>query len=243
MTVTLDAATAPCRNLPEAPRSATYALAATNLPELAGKQADLKTYFTNRAAAVSTSAEPAAAAVSRVPAPRPLKKRAKTMMSFFSSTKRQANAPLKGATPAAVRTPAPAAAPTAAPGASLDAATATATATATASAKTAWKAMFTGPIRPPLCAHGEAAIERTVVKKGPRFGTKFYCCARPEGSKNDPNARCSFFYWMKDHHRAVKKHGSNKDFDFGYAARRVKLPVPKPTAAPAAACPAQVERP
>lgn len=64
------------------------------------------------------------------------------------------------------------------------------------SAASAWKSMLTGPRPPPLCkGHKEPCVERIVKKKGPNFNKKFFACARGEGSKNDPRARCDFFEW------------------------------------------------
>ncbi|KAJ1530738.1 hypothetical protein ONE63_005593 [Megalurothrips usitatus] len=64
------------------------------------------------------------------------------------------------------------------------------------SAVSAWKSMLTGPLPPPMCkGHKEPCVERTVKKKGPNFNRKFFACARGEGSKNDPRARCDHFEW------------------------------------------------
>lgn len=67
-------------------------------------------------------------------------------------------------------------------------------------AASAWRSMLTGPRPPPLCkGHKEPCVERTVKKKGPNFNRKFFACARGDGSKTDPRARCDHFEW------AVKK--------------------------------------
>lgn len=67
-------------------------------------------------------------------------------------------------------------------------------------AASAWRNMLTGPRPPPLCkGHKEPCVERTVKKKGPNFSRKFFACARGDGSKTDPRARCDHFEW------AVKK--------------------------------------
>lgn len=64
------------------------------------------------------------------------------------------------------------------------------------SAASAWRSMLTGPRPPPLCkGHKEPCVERTVKKKGNNFNRKFYACARGEGSKTDPRARCDHFEW------------------------------------------------
>lgn len=66
----------------------------------------------------------------------------------------------------------------------------------TSFAASAWKNMLTGPRPPPLCkGHKEPCVERIVKKKGPNFNKKFFACARGEGSKNDPRARCDHFEW------------------------------------------------
>lgn len=63
-------------------------------------------------------------------------------------------------------------------------------------AASAWRNMLTGPRPLPLCkGHKEPCVERTVKKKGPNFNRKFYACARGEGSKTDPRARCDHFEW------------------------------------------------
>ncbi|XP_034251614.1 DNA-(apurinic or apyrimidinic site) lyase 2-like isoform X2 [Thrips palmi] len=64
------------------------------------------------------------------------------------------------------------------------------------SAASAWKNMLTGPRPPPLCkGHKEPCVERIVKKKGPNLNKKFFACARGEGGKNDPRARCDHFEW------------------------------------------------
>jgi AP endonuclease-2 len=64
------------------------------------------------------------------------------------------------------------------------------------SASDAWKNMLTGPKPPPKCkGHGEPCVQRCVKKKGPNFRRKFWVCARGEGHKNDPCARCDHFQW------------------------------------------------
>lgn len=60
----------------------------------------------------------------------------------------------------------------------------------------AWKKLFPGPKRAPACAgHKEACVLRTVKKPGPNLNRRFYVCGRPEGRKDDPNARCNHFQW------------------------------------------------
>lgn len=59
-----------------------------------------------------------------------------------------------------------------------------------------WQQIFKPPPKPPLCSgHKEPSVLRVVKKSGPTKNKKFYCCARPDGSKNDPNSRCNFFQW------------------------------------------------
>ena len=61
----------------------------------------------------------------------------------------------------------------------------------------AWKKLLTGPPPPPNCkAHNEPCLLRTVKKPGPNLGRKFFVCPRPEGHKNDPEARCNSFSWV-----------------------------------------------
>ena len=65
-------------------------------------------------------------------------------------------------------------------------------------AVSAWRSMLTGPRPPPMCkGHKEPCVERTVKKKGPNFNRKFFACARGEGSKTDPRARCDHFEWAQ----------------------------------------------
>lgn len=59
-----------------------------------------------------------------------------------------------------------------------------------------WKSVLKGPGRSPLCSgHKESSLLRTVKKEGPNLGRQFYVCCRPEGRKDNPEARCSFFQW------------------------------------------------
>ena len=59
-----------------------------------------------------------------------------------------------------------------------------------------WKTILKGPEPPPLCkGHNEPCVKRTVKKEGPNLGKQFYCCSRPEGHKNNKEARCQFFKW------------------------------------------------
>ena len=59
-----------------------------------------------------------------------------------------------------------------------------------------WKKLLKGPEPMPLCSgHNEECVKRTVKKEGPNLGRHFYCCARPEGHKTNPEARCQFFKW------------------------------------------------
>lgn len=59
-----------------------------------------------------------------------------------------------------------------------------------------WKKVLKGPEPLPKCSgHNETSVLRTVKKEGPNCGKQFYCCARPEGKKNNPDARCPYFVW------------------------------------------------
>ena len=61
-----------------------------------------------------------------------------------------------------------------------------------------WKNVLKGPDPPPLCSgHKEPCVMRTVKKTGPNLGKKFYCCARPEGLRSNPQANCQHFQWKK----------------------------------------------
>lgn len=63
----------------------------------------------------------------------------------------------------------------------------------------AWKTVFgRGPQAPPCSGHNEACVLRKVKKQGPNKDRQFWVCARPEGSKGDPQARCDFFRWVKE---------------------------------------------
>jgi AP endonuclease-2 len=62
-----------------------------------------------------------------------------------------------------------------------------------------WRSMLTGPKPPPKCkGHREPCIQRCVKKKGPNFSRKFWVCARGDGRRNDPSARCDYFLWDSD---------------------------------------------
>ena len=61
-----------------------------------------------------------------------------------------------------------------------------------------WQKVFKAPPKAPLCSgHKEPSVLRVVKKPGPNQNRKFYVCARPDGSKHDPNARCNYFKWLK----------------------------------------------
>lgn len=61
-----------------------------------------------------------------------------------------------------------------------------------------WQKVFKAPPKAPLCSgHQEPAVLRVVKKPGPNQHKRFYVCGRPDGSKNDPKARCNFFKWSK----------------------------------------------
>ncbi|CAH1782528.1 unnamed protein product [Owenia fusiformis] len=64
-------------------------------------------------------------------------------------------------------------------------------------AQASWKALFRGPPPAPLCkGHKEKCVLRTVKKDSLNKGRQFYCCARPEGHKSNPEARCDTFEWI-----------------------------------------------
>ena len=64
--------------------------------------------------------------------------------------------------------------------------------------KEVWKRLLKGPPKAPLCTgHKEACLLRVVKKEGSNLGKKFWVCARASGLKNDPNARCNTFVWLK----------------------------------------------
>lgn len=61
----------------------------------------------------------------------------------------------------------------------------------------AWKNLLGGLGPPPLCkGHNEPCVLRLVKKPGPNKGKQFYTCARGEGHKSNPEARCDFFKWV-----------------------------------------------
>lgn len=62
-----------------------------------------------------------------------------------------------------------------------------------------WKTVFgCSPKAPPCSGHREACVLRKVKKSGPNKDRQFWVCARPGGSKGDPQARCNFFEWVKE---------------------------------------------
>lgn len=61
----------------------------------------------------------------------------------------------------------------------------------------AWKSLLGGLGPAPLCkGHNEICVLRMVKKAGPNKGRQFYTCARGEGLKSNPEARCDFFKWV-----------------------------------------------
>ena len=62
----------------------------------------------------------------------------------------------------------------------------------------AWKNLLGGLGPVPLCkGHKEPCVLRMVKKEGPNKGRQFYTCARGEGLKSNPEARCDFFKWIE----------------------------------------------
>lgn len=66
----------------------------------------------------------------------------------------------------------------------------------------AWKGVFRAGAKkqlpPPLCSgHNEACVLRKVKKQSLNKDRQFWVCARPVGSKDDPQASCGFFQWAK----------------------------------------------
>lgn len=67
----------------------------------------------------------------------------------------------------------------------------------TSQAANAWKNLLGGLGPIPLCkGHNEPCVLRMVKKPGPNKGKQFYTCARGEGLKSNPDARCEFFKWV-----------------------------------------------
>ncbi|WAR25818.1 APEX2-like protein [Mya arenaria] len=65
------------------------------------------------------------------------------------------------------------------------------------STASAWKNLLGGLGPAPLCkGHQEPCVLRMVKKPGPNKGRQFYTCARGEGLKSNPEARCEFFKWI-----------------------------------------------
>ena len=62
-----------------------------------------------------------------------------------------------------------------------------------------WKTLLKGPPQAPLCrGHQQPCILRTVKKEGPNKGKQFWVCCKPEGPKNNPDARCDHFVWVSN---------------------------------------------
>jgi len=62
--------------------------------------------------------------------------------------------------------------------------------------KTPWKSIFKGPEEAPLCkGHKEVSVLRTVKKEGANLGRQFYVCKRPKGLSSNKEASCEFFQW------------------------------------------------
>ncbi|XP_072178069.1 DNA-(apurinic or apyrimidinic site) endonuclease 2-like [Diadema setosum] len=60
-----------------------------------------------------------------------------------------------------------------------------------------WRNLLKGPPAAPLCkGHKEPCVLRTVKKAGPNVNKQFFVCRRPEGHKNNPEARCNHFEWV-----------------------------------------------
>jgi len=78
----------------------------------------------------------------------------------------------------------------------MDVAVGTSSAGAAATAAASWSRLLRGPLPLPHCHCGIPAVERQVVKESDRKGQHFYACAKPEGRKGDPGARCGFFLFQ-----------------------------------------------
>ncbi|TGZ75685.1 hypothetical protein CRM22_000231 [Opisthorchis felineus] len=64
----------------------------------------------------------------------------------------------------------------------------------------AWQRLLSGPKKAPRCrGHNEPCVLRSVkqasTNSGSKRGRRFWVCARPQGSKDNPVARCSTFIW------------------------------------------------
>ncbi|KER33972.1 hypothetical protein T265_00178 [Opisthorchis viverrini] len=64
----------------------------------------------------------------------------------------------------------------------------------------AWQRLLSGPKKAPRCrGHNEPCVLRSVKQasttSGSKRGRRFWVCARPQGSKDNPVARCSTFIW------------------------------------------------
>ncbi|CAL8098339.1 unnamed protein product [Calicophoron daubneyi] len=70
----------------------------------------------------------------------------------------------------------------------------------TEKAQLAWRSLLSGPKQPPLCrGHKEKCVLRSVKQactaSGSRRGRRFWVCARPQGARDNPEARCTTFIW------------------------------------------------
>lgn len=65
--------------------------------------------------------------------------------------------------------------------------------------KNQWSLLFQAPKIPHCKIHDTPCLERTVTKKGPNLGRKFYICAKPVGPKDglQQDYSCNFFQWKK----------------------------------------------
>ena len=62
-----------------------------------------------------------------------------------------------------------------------------------------WKTLLKGPPQAPLCkGHMQPCVLRTVKKDGPNKGKQFWVCCKPQGHKDNPDARCDHFVWVSD---------------------------------------------
>ena len=48
-------------------------------------------------------------------------------------------------------------------------------------------------------------IQRRTLKDSANKGREFYVCAKPEGRKGDPTARCDGFIWLDMHRKQAQK--------------------------------------
>jgi len=90
--------------------------------------------------------------------------------------------------------------------------------------KKAWRNVLhgRGPPAPRCKSHNLICLLRTVLKKGPNKGRRFYVCPLPNGAPGQKGARCNYFTWATASGKPLlaKKHTNTTTWETQWHVRR-----------------------